>query len=152
MRLLNLKFMSLVMLAIVAALSAAAFAESADTASAARPVHPGQTLKASATRYPGGLNGHKTASGERFHQSAHTAASNKLPLGTHVKVTNLDNGASTNVKVTDRGPGLGSRRIDLTKKAAKEIGLTPKKGIVPVQIKVTRTPDGREPPPSQASR
>jgi rare lipoprotein A len=86
------------------------------------------------------LNGHKTSSGKTFHQNGHTAASNKLPLGTQVKVTNLKSGQSTEVKVIDRGPALGSQRIDLSKKAASEIGLTHQEGKVPVKIKVTNTP------------
>ena len=110
-------------------------------------VGPGQAaylhrLSGKATYYPDRLNGHETASGDKFHQSDHTAASNKFPLGTTAKVTNLKTGKSTDVTVTDRGPALGSRKIDLTKKAAKDIGLTPKEGVAPVRIKVTGTPGG----------
>jgi peptidoglycan lytic transglycosylase len=105
-------------------------------------VAPGKTLKGKATYYPDQLNGHKTASGERFHQTAHTAASNVLPLGTRAKVTNVKTGKSTEVTVIDRGPALGHRKIDLTKKAAKDIGLTKKQGVAPVEIKVTSTPGG----------
>jgi rare lipoprotein A len=100
------------------------------------------TLNGTATYYPNSLNGHKTSSGKRFHQNGHTAASNKLPPGTDVKVTNLKNGKSTYVKVTDRGSGLGSHEIDLSKKAAREIGLTHKEGKVPVHITVLRAPQG----------
>jgi rare lipoprotein A len=103
-------------------------------------VAPDKTLTGKATYYPDRLNGHETASGDRFHQSDHTAASNKLPLGTTAKVTNLKTGKSTDVTVTDRGPALGNRKIDLTKKAAKDIGLTRKEGVAPVTIKVTGTP------------
>ena len=108
--------------------------------SAINSVTPGKTLTGKATIYPNRLNGHKTASGDTFHQSNNTAASNKLPLGPHVKVTSLRTGKSTNVKLIDRGPALGGHRIDLSKKAAREIGLTPKEGTVPVKIKVTHTP------------
>jgi rare lipoprotein A len=73
-------------------------------------VTPGKTLTGKATYYPDRLNGHKTARGETFHQSAHTAASNKLPLGTTAKVTNLKTGKSTDVIVTDRGPALGATK------------------------------------------
>jgi rare lipoprotein A len=109
----------------------------------------GETLTGKATFYPNRLNGHKTASGERFHQHDRTAASNKLPLGTEAKVTNLKNGKSTDVTLTDHGPGLGSHKIDLSKKAANDIGLTRKEGTVPVKIEVMRTPDGREAPPEK---
>ncbi len=102
-------------------------------------VQPGETLTGKATYYPSSLNGHETSSGETFHQNGNTAASNKFPLGTDVKVTNLENGKSTHVTITDRGPRLGNHKIDLSKKAANEIGLTHREGTVPVKIKVTRT-------------
>jgi rare lipoprotein A len=98
------------------------------------PTH--ESLSGKATYYPNSLNGHKTSSGEIFHQNGHTAASNKLPLGTQVKVTNAETGKSTDVKITDRGPKLGNQKIDLSKKAAREIGLNHKKGKVPVTIDV----------------
>ena len=109
-------------------------------------MQPGETLRGKATYYPSSLNGHKTSSGQTFHQNGNTAASNKLPLGTDVRVTNLENGKSTDVTLTDREPKLGNHKIDLSKKAANEIGLTQKEGTVPVKIKVTRTPDGRTVP------
>jgi rare lipoprotein A len=109
-------------------------------------VHSGETLTGKATYYPSRLNGHKTSSGEVFRQNGNTAASNKLPLGTDVKVTNLKNGKSANVTVTDRGSKLGNRKIDLSKKAANEIGLTRKEGTVPVKIKVTRMAEDSKAP------
>lgn len=111
-------------------------------ASSDHRINPGQTLHGKATIYPDSLNGHTTAMGGTFHQSEHTAASNKLPLGTKVKVTNVETGKSTHVDVTDRGPALGTRKIDLSKKAAREIGITRKEGTAPVKIEVTGTPDG----------
>jgi rare lipoprotein A len=109
-------------------------------------VHSGETLTGKATYYPNRLNGHKTSSGETFRQNDNTAASNKLPVGTDVKVTNLKNGKSADVTVTDRGAKLGNHKIDLSKKAANEIGLTHKEGTVPVKIKVTSTTDDRKGP------
>lgn len=103
-------------------------------------VKAGSTLTGKASFYSDSLNGHKTAKGESFHQSDHTAASNRLPLGTQVKVTNLKNDKSTDLTVTDRGPALGQNKIDLSKKAAKEIGLTSKQGVTPVKIKVSKPP------------
>ena len=120
---------------------------SAGDTSSSGHVLPGKTLSGKATYYPDRLNGHPTASGDTFHQSDHTAASNKLPLGTTAKITNVKTGKSTDVTVTDRGPALGSRKIDLSKKAAKDIGLTPKEGIAPVKIKITATPGGAEAAP-----
>jgi rare lipoprotein A len=106
-----------------------------------KKVKPGETLNGKATFYPNRLNGRETANGNTFHQSGHTAASNKLPLGTDVKVTNLKNGKSTKVTTTDHGPALGSHKIDLSKRAAEDIGLTGKQGKVPVEIKVIRPPN-----------
>src|ERR1700728_4357904 len=133
----------LAMVSILLAIAPSAFAGSDGVTDSATGSHwpSGETFTGKATYYPNSLNGHKTSSGERFHQSGKTAASNKLPLGTHVKVTNLENGKITNVKVTDRGSKLGNHKIDLSKKAANEIGLTHKKGEVPVKIKVTHSPD-----------
>ena len=108
----------------------------------------GDNFTGKATYYPDSLNGHKTANGQRFHQSGSTAASNSLPLGTHVKVTNLKTGKTTTVKITDRGPKLGSHKIDLSKKAAKEIGLNHKEGKVPVKINVSRSPGNYTDPPA----
>lgn len=82
-----------------------------------------------------------------FNQSEHTAASNKLPLGTTAKVTNLKTGKSTDVTVTDRGPALRHRTIDLSKKAAHDIGLNQKEGVAPVKIKVTAAPPAAQTTP-----
>lgn len=68
--------------------------------------------------------GRKTASGERFSRKQLTAAHRSLPLGTKVKVTNLRTKQQVVVKINDRGPYAGGRRIiDLSEGAAKRIGL-----------------------------
>ena len=69
--------------------------------------------------------GQKTANGERFSPSQLTAAHRSLPLGTRVKVTNLQTGQHVVVKINDRGPyGGGKRRIiDLSEAAAQRVGL-----------------------------
>jgi len=77
----------------------------------------------------------KTASGERFDQSAHTAAHKKLPFGTKVKVTNVDNGKSVIVRINDRGPFVRGRIIDLSRSAFSSIGNT-KAGVINVKIEV----------------
>lgn len=63
-----------------------------------------------------------------------TAAHKTLPFGTKVKVTNLSNGRKAKVRITDRGPFVEGRIIDLTKKAAKRLGMV-NAGIVKVEIK-----------------
>jgi rare lipoprotein A len=68
--------------------------------------------------------GRKTASGEHFSRKRLTAAHRSLPLGTRVKVTNLRTKQQVVVKINDRGPYAGGRRIiDLSEAAAKRIGL-----------------------------
>lgn len=70
-----------------------------------------------------GLEGSRTASGERFDPTAHTAAHRTLPFGTRVRVTLLKTGKSTVVRINDRGPFAHSRIIDISCAAAEEIGL-----------------------------
>ena len=77
----------------------------------------------------------KTASGERFDQSANTAAHKKLPFGTKVKVTNVKNGKSIIVRINDRGPFVKGRIIDLSRSAFSSIGNT-SAGVIDVQIEV----------------
>lgn len=77
----------------------------------------------------------KTASGERFDQSAKTAAHKKLPFGTKVKVTNVKNGKSVIVRINDRGPFVRGRIIDLSRSAFSNIGNT-SAGVIDVKIEV----------------
>ncbi|HEY6012225.1 MAG TPA: septal ring lytic transglycosylase RlpA family protein, partial [Nitrospirota bacterium] len=68
------------------------------------------------------LHGKKTASGEVFDMHAISAAHRTLPLGTLVRVTNLDNFKSVKLRITDRGPFVRTRIMDLSQGAAKELG------------------------------
>ena len=74
-----------------------------------------------ATQYSAGSG---TASGEPFRPDDLTAAHRKLPFGTRVKVTNPRTGATTIVKINDRGPFTRGHDIDLSRGAARAIGLT----------------------------
>lgn len=67
--------------------------------------------------------GNRTANGERFDPGRLTAAHRTLPFGSKVKVTNPRNGRSVVVRINDRGPFHGNRVIDLSKEAARQIGL-----------------------------
>lgn len=69
------------------------------------------------------FHGRRTASGERFDMNAMTAAHKTLPFGTRVLVTNPRNGKSVVVRINDRGPFIRGRHIDLSRAAAKEIGM-----------------------------
>ncbi len=94
-----------------------------------------QILYGLASFYSDKFNGRKTASGEVFNQKNLTAACNQLPLGTKIKVTNIKNGDSVIVKVNDRLHPKMKRVVDLSKSAAKKIGLTTQ-GVTRVKVEV----------------
>ncbi|MGE9270085.1 MAG: septal ring lytic transglycosylase RlpA family protein [Verrucomicrobiales bacterium] len=79
--------------------------------------------------------GTHTASGETLKNHAATAAHKTLPMGTKVRVTNLDNGKSEIVRITDRGPYIHGRIIDVTEGVAKRLEFY-KRGIVKVKVEV----------------
>lgn len=76
-----------------------------------------------ASWYGPGFNGKKTASGEIFDDSKLTAAHKTLPLGTKARVTRLSTGDSVDVDINDRGPFIAGRIIDLSKAAARALGI-----------------------------
>jgi len=88
--------------------------------------------------------GKVTASGKRFDDHKLTAAHRTLPLNTQVRVTNLKTGSSVDVTITDRGPYVDGRVIDLSKAAAKRLGMV-KKGLVPVEITTLALPAASPP-------
>lgn len=77
--------------------------------------------------------GKKTASGEPFNQNALTAAHPRLPFGTQVRVTNLANDKQVVVRINDRGPYKSGRIIDLSRAAARKLGID---GIARVRVEV----------------
>lgn len=79
------------------------------------------------------FHGRLTSNGETYNMLALTAAHKSLPLPSYVKVTNLDNRRHTIVKVNDRGPFHDDRLIDLSYKAAMELGFADK-GTAPVVV------------------
>ena len=87
-----------------------------------------------ACMYSNNLHGGKTASGERFDVKKLTAAHLKLPLGSEVKVTNLNTGKSVVVRINDRGPYSKKFIIDLSPAAAKKIGFSQREGITKVRL------------------
>ncbi|SFF10957.1 rare lipoprotein A [Chitinophaga sp. CF118] len=91
------------------------------------------TENGKASYYADKFEGHRTASGATFHQNGLTAAHRTLPFGTKVKVTNIANGRSVKVRITDRGPFSEGRVIDLSKKAARRIGMV-SMGVAVVEI------------------
>ena len=80
-----------------------------------------------------GYAGRKTASGERMNPGAMTAAHRTLPFGTRVSVVNQRTGKQVIVRISDRGPFVRGRIIDLTPAGARAIGLS---GLAPVRVTV----------------
>ena len=89
-----------------------------------------------ASYYGDRFHGRTTASGEAYDKQGLTAAHRTLPFGTGVKVTNLDNNRSVHVVITDRGPYVGGRIIDLSEAAARELGITEDDGVAPVRLEI----------------
>jgi len=89
---------------------------------------------AHASYYADRFNGKRTANGSRFNNNSYTAAHKKLPCGTRVKVTNEANGKFVIVKITDRGPFVKTREIDLSKRAFMDITKNKGAGAMKVTI------------------
>jgi len=81
--------------------------------------------------------GTHTASGETLRNDALTAAHKSLPMGTKVRVINLDNGKSEIVTINDRGPYIRGRIIDVTVGVAKRLGFITA-GVVPVKVEILK--------------
>src|SRR6476661_8299721 len=96
-----------------------------------------------ASYYGPGFNGDRTASGEVFDQTDLVAAHRTLPLGSVVRVTNLQNGRSVVLRVIDRGPyGRNHRKgciIDVSKGAARRLRFV-RGGLTRVSVQVVRVP------------
>lgn len=92
--------------------------------------------KVHASYYADRFHGKRTASGKLFDMNKLTAAHKKLPFGTRVKVTNESNGKSVVVEITDRGPFVKGREIDLSKKAFKTISNKNGSGYVIATLEV----------------
>jgi rare lipoprotein A len=94
-----------------------------------------------ASWYGGKFQGRRTASGEIFDTNLYTAAHKSLPFGTVVRVTNLETGRSTLVRINDRGPFVAGRVIDLSQAAAAAIGMTGS-GVARVRVEVIPPGEG----------
>ena len=95
--------------------------------------------------------GHRTADGERYDPNALTAASKTLPLGSSVIVTNPSTGRSVKVRINDRGPTVRGRSLDLSKRAAEELGIT-NKGVARVTVKRADSKPARGEVPKSVER
>lgn len=92
-----------------------------------------------ASWYGAPYHNRRGSNGEVYDMNAMTAAHRTLPLGSIVRVTNLDSRKSAMVRITDRGPFIEGRIIDLSQAAAKQIGLV-QKGTGRVRVEVLKTP------------
>jgi rare lipoprotein A len=97
-------------------------------------VHTGE-----ASWYGQAFQGKKTASGEIFDQTKFTAAHRTFPLGSRAKVTRLENGKSVEVEINDRGPYSDGRIIDLSRAAARELGIV-EDGTATVRVELISEP------------
>jgi rare lipoprotein A len=88
-----------------------------------------------ASYYSSAFNGRRTASGERFSNTALTAAHLHYPLGTRLRVTNLKNRRRVLVRVNDRGPFVSGRVISVTRRAARILRFE-KAGLTEVKVAV----------------
>jgi rare lipoprotein A len=88
-----------------------------------------------ASWYGPGFYGNPTASGETYRPGTMTAAHRYLPMGTRVRVTNLNNGRTAVVRINDRGPYIGGRIIDLGEGAASVLGVK-STGVAQVRLEV----------------
>jgi rare lipoprotein A len=93
------------------------------TAKKSPPVQATLPQTGEASWYGAQHQGKQTASGKIYDQAALTAAHANLPLGSKIKVTNLANGKSVEVEITDRGPFAENRIIDLSQAAAKALDM-----------------------------
>lgn len=98
------------------------------------------TEEGNASWYGAPFHGRKASNGEIYDMNKLTAAHRTLPFDSIVRVTNLNNGKTTTVRITDRGPFVDNRIIDLSRAAAQEIESIGA-GVVPVRIEVVSGPD-----------
>jgi rare lipoprotein A len=98
---------------------------------------PREFQRGTASWYGPRFNGRRTASGEKFDHRDFTAAHRTLPFGTLVRVTNLANGKTITVEITDRGPRIETRIVDLSLAAASALDMR-QKGVTRVKLEAFR--------------
>ncbi len=120
---------------------------------AVRPESSGSGWKqvTRASWYGREFRGQRTAAGNKFNPQLLSAAHRTLKLGSTVKVTELRSGRSVVVRITDRGPYLHGRGIDLSYAAARELGIV-QRGVAKVRVELVRPEEATTPPaPTLAS-
>ena len=120
--------------------SLALLAASADAAASEQPE------RGIASWYGADFHGRKTANGEVYDMNAISAAHPTMPMPSYARVTNLRNGRSVIVRVNDRGPYHNDRVIDLSREAARHLGIL-KGGVAAVEVNlIVPEPTGTEMP------
>lgn len=99
----------------------------------------GKTRTGKASIYSRRLYGRKMANGEKMRPDSNHAASKTLPLGTTARVTSVENGKSDVVVITDRGPYVGGRIIDVSPQTAKDLDFK-HEGVTKVKVKPLHIP------------
>ncbi|MDP8239633.1 MAG: septal ring lytic transglycosylase RlpA family protein [Candidatus Hatepunaea meridiana] len=97
----------------------------------------GQILTGKASWYGSDFHGKMTANGEIYDMNKVSAAHKHLPFNTIIEVTNLKNGKEIKVRINDRGPYAKGRILDLSKGAAKKLGMM-KTGVAEVRIRIIK--------------
>jgi rare lipoprotein A len=109
---------------------------------APRAYGPGYSETGVASWYGPEFQRKRTASGERFDMDALTAAHRSLPFDSYVRVTNVATGRSVVVRINDRGPFIADRIIDLSARAARQLGIK-EDGVARVRIEVVKSGEAR---------
>lgn len=126
-------------LALLTAVLQACSTESASHPKVQKETEPAFEQTGKASWYGPGFHGEQTASGEIYDQNGRTAAHRSLPLGTEVEVTNVKTGKSVELEINDRGPYVKGRVIELSRAAAKDLGIK-EKGLATVKIEADSVP------------
>lgn len=108
------------------------------------PARVGATETGMASWYGHPYHGRRTSNGEIYDMNELTAAHLRLPFGTIVRVTNLDNSRSVEVRINDRGPFVKNRLIDLSREAARRIAMVGP-GTARVRVEVAAAPQAPVP-------
>jgi len=99
------------------------------------------TQEGEASYYHPSLAGEPMANGKPYKPNQLTAAHKRLPLGTKVEVVNQDNDSTVVVEITDRGPYVGERILDVSRAAARELDFV-QEGKTEVELEVVESADG----------
>lgn len=100
-----------------------------------------KSFKGLASFYGKEFNGKTTANGDVFNSRYYTCAHRTLPFGTLIEIENPRNGKKVIVKVNDRGPFIGQRVIDLSREAARKLGLI-QHGVSDIKAKILKKRKG----------